>query len=439
MIAHAFPPTGGPGVQRSARFAKYLPDFGWTPTVWCAPASTDLPRDEALLDELPKHLDRRVHEFVEPRGRGIARFNHWRFQRLNDALRYWSCPDRLIAWAKSSLPELLNIVRTENIDGIYSTHSPASNHWLAWQLKSATGVPWVADFRDLWTDNYDFAPPTVWHRRRMRRMEDAFLRAADAVVGVSVEQTDILAGHVSDQRDKFATIYNGADESDFVGVHRNVVRSQRGIDENRFIVSFVGSFVRTAEAPAIVDGLTDFQKRIGGDVSTEFRIVGWVPDDMRRRVLNANIQICATGYVSHADAIREMVASNCLISGNLTTGRNCDSVVPAKIFEYQLAGRPIIHVGSVSSAVARVLDDCGSGVTVSPNRVEIADAVAAVYNDWCNDRNPGGVNRDRLRKYTRKSQTGQLTGILNRLTSGREERRKFGRCDEASSPMTVGA
>ena len=56
MIAYAFPPTGGPGVQRSAKFAKYLPQFGWLPTVWTADEVDGLPRDPTLCDELPSEV-----------------------------------------------------------------------------------------------------------------------------------------------------------------------------------------------------------------------------------------------------------------------------------------------------------------------------------------------------------------------------------------------
>ena len=62
MIAQAFPPTGGPGVQRSAKFAKYLPGCGWEPVVWSADHVDQLPYDESLLADLPADL----HHFTRP-------------------------------------------------------------------------------------------------------------------------------------------------------------------------------------------------------------------------------------------------------------------------------------------------------------------------------------------------------------------------------------
>ena len=60
MICHAFPPTGGPGVQRSLKFAKYLPEFGWRPYIWSAGPLRGLPPDRTLLAEIPTCAERRT-------------------------------------------------------------------------------------------------------------------------------------------------------------------------------------------------------------------------------------------------------------------------------------------------------------------------------------------------------------------------------------------
>ncbi len=418
MIAHAFPPTGGSGVQRTAKFARYLPQSGWSPTVWCAPLAEGLPRDEALLNELPNTFDRRIFSKVASPSPVARKGMHWRLQKMNDTLRRWSIPDDCITWAKRSLPDVLRLIRDEPIDAIYSTHSPASNHWLAWRVKKATGLPWVADFRDLWTDNYDFTPPTPWHRHRLRHMEQQFLTAADTVVGVTVEQSAILARHLPEQSDKFVTIYNGVDSADFADLDRTSARNARGICQDRCIVSFVGSFVQTAEAPAIIAGLRRVQRTLLGDRHVELRIVGWVPSDMDRLLSDSGIRVSRTGYVSHVDAIREMVAADCLISGNTTTGRNGDSIVPAKIFEYLMTGHPVVHVGAADSAVARVFADVGRGLVVPPTEHEIGGALADVFKNASANSGTSHLNDERLIPYTRRQQAGQLAGILENLTDG---------------------
>ena len=71
LVAYQFPPVGAGGVARTAKFARYLPEFGWQPHVLTPRQATDLARDPTLLDELPDCV--RIHrtqsfEYQVPRG-----------------------------------------------------------------------------------------------------------------------------------------------------------------------------------------------------------------------------------------------------------------------------------------------------------------------------------------------------------------------------------
>mgnify|MGYP001570995350 CR=1 FL=1 len=244
MIAYAFPPTGGSGVQRSANpsrlrawFAKYLPQFGWLPTVWTADEVDGLPRDPTLCDELPPEvvvsprnagsgilaMRRSLRGFVNARaGEGLtavasrfAKAIDWRLDAWQPAT---ALPDDCIRWARRSVGPLTRQLRSERFEVIYSIYSPASSHWLALELKRRTNLPWVADFRDLWTDDCRYREPTPQRRATHRQLEQEILEAADVVIAVSERQRRILADHMPAKRDKFITITNGFDPADFAGV-----------------------------------------------------------------------------------------------------------------------------------------------------------------------------------------------------------------------------
>jgi glycosyltransferase involved in cell wall biosynthesis len=223
MIASAFPPTGGPGVQRSAKFAKYLPQCGWDPVVISANGDADLPRDESLLADLPAGLP--VHRLTgcdpRPALRALRRSAGplagklaWRGERLINRLLAGMYPDRLVCWALRAFPRCRRLIDAHDVAVIYSTYSPASNHLLGWWLHAATGLPWVADFRDLWTDDYGYAPASRWRYWLDRALESAVLARADAVIAVSPGQRDLLAARVPQASAKFVTITNGFDASD---------------------------------------------------------------------------------------------------------------------------------------------------------------------------------------------------------------------------------
>jgi glycosyltransferase involved in cell wall biosynthesis len=239
MIAYTFPPSGGSGVQQSAKFAKDLPQFGWLPTVWTADEVDGLPCDPALCEELTPEVEvsprkagsgilamrRSLRGFVNARaGEGLtaaasrfAKAIDWRLEEWQSAT---SLPDDCIPWARRSVGPLTRQLRSESFDVIYSTFSPASNHWLALELKRrmSKNLPWVADFRDLWTDDYRYRAPSPQRRAAYRQLEQEVLEAADIVIVVSERQRRILADHMPAKRDKFITITNGFDPDDFAGV-----------------------------------------------------------------------------------------------------------------------------------------------------------------------------------------------------------------------------
>ncbi|MFQ5496194.1 MAG: hypothetical protein ACE5EX_12540, partial [Phycisphaerae bacterium] len=178
MIAAAFPPAGGSGVQRSAKFARYLPRFGWQPLVWAADTPDDAPSDPTLLADLPEQVVIHRWNRGQPgrhvrRGLNLLRSGGAVGSKVADGLAWrikrWGTrhpwPDDLVEWARSSADAARCLIEEEGIDAIYSTYSPASNHLLGLTLHEATGRPWIADFRDLWTDDFSYVQPSSKRRR----------------------------------------------------------------------------------------------------------------------------------------------------------------------------------------------------------------------------------------------------------------------------------
>ncbi len=443
MISHAFPPVGGAGVQRSAKFAKFLPQFGWSPLVWAADHVVGWPRDETLLADLPADLDRRtlnthkrrnraqrrsavsVGEALPARARGaLGQVLAWRAARMRRGFRQWLLPDDQVLWAFASLRSLKRIARDEGIDAIYSTYSPASSHLLAWRLKEATGKPWVADFRDLWTDNYDHTDRSKIRRRVRSWFQDRFLGAADVVVGVSPDQTRILADHLPDQTSKFVTVTNGVDPADFEGLEQKDVRGQLGISADRFVVSHVGT-ITTADHPReVFQGIRKFVEYLGEQRGRfELRIVGRISGALLRAMKAAALHWRAsrqwhpvlTDYVPHGDAIREMVAADCLLLMNPVVGSNCASVRPAKIYEYLASGRYILHLGVPGGASDQVIAACNGGETIPPDPELICQRLRALWTHWLNGRPSTGCPPARLAPFTRRELARRLADILDGL------------------------
>jgi len=428
MIACAFPPTGGPGVQRSAKFAKYLPRFGWLPIVWAGEQAGTLPTDPTLLDDLPSDVSvyrtacsprfRSVQRVLrdlsaaKPAVAPVARAMDWRLESWF-AKQPW--PDEFVGWARKGVRPLRVLIRTQGVDAIYSTFSPMSNHLLALRLKRETHLPWVADFRDLWTDDARYDQPSARRRSADRRLEQQILEEADVVVGVSERQTLALSGHVPHMREKFVTITNGFDPDDFADF-TSVVRT---VDQP-FVLAHVGRLDSDRACDAFFDAL----RRLANDNARRalhIRIVGHINAQTQARMIATGVACTFSGYVSHAEAIREMVSADALLLLTESTGRNADSVVRAKLFEYMAARRPVLVVGPAGGECERIVQSCDAGVGVAYVERDIVNAVNTLRGEADstrpNDRHAYIANQTQLESFSRVNLTRSLATTLDSVVN----------------------
>ena len=90
---------GGGGVQRSLKFVKYLPSFGWEPVVLSADDRTYWAHDETLESDIPKNV--LVKRLRSPRFLQIY-FLLEKLLSKETARNIWDCifiPDDRIIWA----------------------------------------------------------------------------------------------------------------------------------------------------------------------------------------------------------------------------------------------------------------------------------------------------------------------------------------------------
>lgn len=422
LISCAFPPTGGPGVQRSTKFAKYLPSFGWHPTVWACDPLEGMPRDPSLLDDLPGEVvihrrpcpdraraGRKLVRWMQGAGSFTSRVGAALDWRLDNWLARTPLPDPFISWAQGSVEPLVNLIRRERIDAIYSTFSPASNHVLALALKRRTHLPWIADFRDLWTDDYRYREAAA-RRDAHRELELLILEAADIVIGVTDRQTSLLASRRPAQRHKFYTITNGFDPADFERL--GPVKSRH---PGQFVLAHVGRFDRWRTGDPLFNGLRRFVGRLGRRFDRfVLRIVGHADESTLQRVRQTGMECAFTGYVPHAEAIEEMLAADALLLC-VPGGPNGDTVIPAKLFEYLAARRPILVVGPAGGVCEELVSACQAGLCAPHQASAIVPALERLFGAWGAGSPLSGCNAAELDRFTRQSLTRELAALLDDL------------------------
>lgn len=365
IITYYWPPNGGAPVQRWLKFAKLLPRHGWHPVVY-TPSNPDIVvEDRGLLREVPPEVElvqrpirepyslyrtltgRRGHKvhagFLDEEGRKGMLDGLAVFIRGNLFI-----PDARVAWVAPSIRHLRQYLAQHPVDAIVSTGPPHSMHLIALGLHRSLGIPWVADFRDPWT-NIDFYHQLQLTRHadaRHRRMERDVLTTADLTLAVGwtlAEELRALGAR------RVEVVTNGFDRED-------VPVPAEPLDEALSLVH-VGSMNAARDVPEVWKALASLC-RADTDMGSRLviRFVGAVDRKVLDSIEDAGLsdKVERLGPVDHAQAMREMQRARVLLL-SLNDAPNARGILTSKLFEYLAVGRPILAVGPDDGDAARVL------------------------------------------------------------------------------------
>jgi Glycosyltransferase Family 4 len=374
-LAYYYPPMGGAGVQRSLKFSKYLGDHGVQAVVLAA-LDASYTSDPSLLAEVPAAVP--VHRIVHQAAlqRLVELRARWRGNqasgavatapeavaavaakgtRLRDALlaayAAMQFPDDKAGWARRAFAPARDIVRDAKIDLIFSSGPPVSSHALAARLSKACGVPWVADYRDLWTDNPAYAAP-AWRRALDRRTEAAWLATAAGVVTVTPSLQVAMRERVRADC-PVALIPNGYDEADFAGTapaaHTpglcRVVHAGTFYGHQSPLPLLAGARALLTRRPVLAERL---RLRFVGLVGSRFEPA---LDSFAMRHPGV---LERTGLVAHQQSVAEMLAADLLLLV-IGGGVAARGVLSGKVFEYLRAGPPVLLIGPPDGDAAQLL------------------------------------------------------------------------------------
>lgn len=426
MLAYFYPPMGGAGVQRSLKFSRYLLDYGILPTVVCAD-SEGYPHDVGLLSEIPANVDvtriphtpmvsrimslrrrwrRSAHQdpaSLRPSTGPPSRMGSpWR-DRILGASAALQFPDDKGSWSRAAVRTSLQALARTPVDIVFSSAPPVSAHTAAMRIARRSDVPWVADFRDLWTGNPAYSAP-AWRRGIDERLERRLLAAADGIVGVTESFTSAL-NRLSRSRVPAITIPNGYDEEDFVGL------DPVPVEPDVFRIVHTGTFYGQRSPEPFLRGVqrvlerhdalrARLRVRLLGSIGTRFDpLLDWFSQRFPG-VLEL------PGYVDHSRALAEMLGATALL---LIVDTSDQVSLPGKVFEYLRAGRPILVVGPPSGETARLIRDCAAGEVVDARDHE---QVAATLDRWIINGDTPTPDPARARRFERRTLSRELADFL---------------------------
>ena len=407
-------------------FAKYLREFGWEPIIY-TPLNPDFElKDESLQKEIPSDLCVIKRPIFEP----YALYKKLLGQKeLTVGQQIWKedtklktsqklitwirgnffIPDPRKFWIKPSVRFLKSYILKEKIDLIISTGPPHSMHVIGLKLKRTLGIPWIADFRDPWTQLVYFnklklSPSS---RKAHHKLESSVIAEADRITTVGSQLlNDFMT--INHQRDssKFRIIYNGFDQ----------IHQARTTTNENFTICYTGRLAALQNPTnlwialgLLVKENHEFAQKL------KINLVGEIDTVVLEDIQSNNLKpyLNHKGYVSHQEAIDLQQDADLLL---LMLFKNHDSrgILTGKIFEYLATHHFILAFGTPGGDVDTILQETKSGI-IYPFDTDIQLIKQRIQQRF--NLHPSNLTLDgnAINTYSRRNQCKQLASICDEL------------------------
>jgi glycosyltransferase involved in cell wall biosynthesis len=427
MVTYYFPPTNTIGGLRMSKFTKYLEEFGWDFHVLTSQPHLSRPQDD-VLEIKPKKVTRsknrdpiadikyflgfsRDDQKIPSAESADADKRKRQLRQHMHLLADTIFPDRSSGWYRYALRDGERLLREEPFDLILSSCLPFTANRVASRLQSISGLPWIADYRDLWSQSY-----TIKRNSLYRKFLEGVERRVNKDVICLTTVSEPLARNLETLHKKKAfVIYNGFDAQEYMGL-------EIPGDQTRFSVVYTGSIYKDKRDPTpIFEAVSRLLKK--GIITPdrfEIHFYGTEQDIIREMANLAGIEsvIHLHGHVPLKDSIKAQKSATLLLMLPWKD-ESQEGFLSAKIFEYLGSGRPILSVGPEDGSVERLLKETGGGISIR----YAGDVEKVLHQKFAEFVQYGKIKIERkedvIQQYTRREQTRILAQIFDEVIASR--------------------
>lgn len=376
MIAYHFPPlAGSSGIQRTLRFVQHLPVLGWQPLVLSAhPRAYEKTSDDLLADVPAGTVVRRAFALDAAR----------HLQLGGRYLGWMARPDRWINWKFAAIRQGLKLVEEFKPDVIWSTYPIATAHVIASALHRKTGIPWIADFRDPMAQEGYPADPRTW--QSYLDIEARAAAQARYCVFTTPGAARMYKQRYPAAASRMVVLENGYDEESFASAALQPQLVRGPADGKRPLLMLHSGIVYPSERdPTQLFAALGRLQKAGtlGPADLRIRFRASVHDDLLQSLAHAHGAqdfIELRPAIPYREALAEMMAVDALL---VMQASNCNAQIPAKIYEYLRAGKPVLGLTDLAGDTAGVLREAGlKDMAPLDSTDEIALLLPAFVRDW---------------------------------------------------------
>ncbi len=406
MIAFHYPPLrGSSGIQRTLKFSKYIPEFGWEPIVLTAHRMAYSSLGDDQVGEISNQATYR--SFALDTSRHLSFMGRYP--------RFLSLPDRWVSWWLGAVPLGLYLIKKYRPDIIWSTYPIATAHLIGLSLCRLTRIPWVADLRDPMTEEgYPHDPLT---RRIQQWIEKkTIVYCARAVLTTPGAIKDYKTRFPQIPASRFCLIENGYDEESFVTAEATIAE---GKGKNKQIVLVHSGIIYSSERDPVpfFEALAAlYQQGLVSPTSLKVILRATGHDSYLLQIIDqygiGGIVLLAPP-ISYQDALSEMLTADGLL---IFQASNCNNQIPAKLYEYLRARRPILALTDPVGDTAAALINMGIN-TIAP-----LDSKDGIMHELLHflalvkENNAPIASMKKVMGNSRKSKSKELANLFDQVT-----------------------
>lgn len=403
MVAYHYPPVGvSSGIQRTLKFSQHLREFDWQPSVLTVSPRAYASTSDDQMSEVPEGVDvRRAFGLDAARHLAVA----GRYPR------FLCLPDRWSSWWFDGVRTGMSLIRKYRPDVIWSTYPIATAHLIGLTLQRLSGLPWVADCRDLMTEEHYPADRTT--RKAYQWIERKVVSRAERVVFTTPGTRNMYANRYPlEAESKWAIIPNGFDEENFC-------MAEEFIDESSSpgTLTLVHSGVLyplERDPTAFFDAIAELKHE--GKISAEglqIRLRATGHDDLYRPMIEhrkISDVVKLEPRLIYRDALAEMLTADGLL---IFQASNCNRQIPAKLYEYFRAMRPIFALTDPRGDTAGAMKTIGIDSIARMEDMRHIKTELLSFLDLIHQGRAPVPRKSDVASFSRHARAGDLAGLMD--------------------------
>ena len=404
MVAYHFPPlAGSSGIQRTLRFVQQLPRFDWQPMVLTADLRAYERTSADLMSDVPAGT-------VVERAFALDTARH-----LSIGQRYVAAmarPDRWVSWRFDAVRRGMQLIRRHRPSAIWSTYPIATAHLIGAELQRRSGLPWIADFRDPMAQEGYPEHPKDW--QAFKAVEERAIAQAAFCVFTTPSATRTYRANYPAAASRIVQLENGFDEESFAAAE-SASTDRSPLNPGMLTLLHSGIVYPSERNPLqLMTALGQLQRagRLPArGLRLRFRAAvhdGLLQELAAQHGVQALIETLPP--LPYRQALAEMLRADALLA---MQGENCNEQVPAKVYEYLRAKRPILCLADPIGDTAAVMRSAGVEAIA---KLESVDDIASLLPGFLQAVGDGSARLppdEAVSRASRMQRTAMLAGMLD--------------------------